>query len=629
MLLKSKLARMTSSFRPSEVIKFFPPPILFAVFLFAACSDHPRHESYGKHTLQKFASGAELDSVFAFDKTSGTVVYSNESGTQGLFSQNTRNSEPPKRLSTVGAWPKNPALSPGGRYISFFSTDQVTGAGESMLYLLDSATNKVSFIRATKGSNHVGRAVFTPDGKKLLYEYIHLDAKINKDEFRTVDVETLEDTSLFFGGATGSRAPVFSHDGRYIYFFSAGCIDRISTEGVSRERLGCLPAGGTLYPKDIGEPPVVSRDGTRILFTMHLEGCPRVGQLTTASGKVTMIDPGTCGLRPQFAGRNEELVTYINLPLDGNRVVKVLGENGGGARTLGFAEGITYSIAAEKEEIFAVTATPRMTRSLIRINVGSGSVSTVAKGEDVELEATLLGSLGTLEVTSFDGLVIPVRVFEPACRKSESGPTVLYIHGSPEGRDDVPPRLSREIGYLLGQGFRVVAPNYRGSTGHGDRLGGTWKREDQVRDLVATAAAITTRLRVPQSEIYVMGICYAAEYLLGDLVERIPRGLGGVIAWSGGMAPILRRTPDAPDMLLLLTARDGILEKMKSAASLVSEREWSKIVANKEMFVVNDSHMILSGSNRLIALNEVRKFIEHRSGVACEKESTEPEPGSP
>jgi len=86
---------------------------------------------------------------------------------------------------------------------------------------------------------------------------------------------------------------------------------------------------------------------------------------------------------------------------------------------------------------------------------------------------------------SFDGLSVPVFVYRP---KASDGPppVVVFVHGGPESQ--YLPVYNPAIQYMVANGFAVVAPNVRGSTGYGKRyahLDDVRLRLDSVQDLGA------------------------------------------------------------------------------------------------------------------------------------------------
>jgi dipeptidyl aminopeptidase/acylaminoacyl peptidase len=86
---------------------------------------------------------------------------------------------------------------------------------------------------------------------------------------------------------------------------------------------------------------------------------------------------------------------------------------------------------------------------------------------------------------SFDGESVPAFVYRPPGVEGQL-PVVVLVHGGPESQ--YTPVYHPIIQYLVGNGFGVVAPNVRGSTGYGKRyhhLDDIYKRLDSVADLGA------------------------------------------------------------------------------------------------------------------------------------------------
>src|SRR4051794_34764451 len=64
-------------------------------------------------------------------------------------------------------------------------------------------------------------------------------------------------------------------------------------------------------------------------------------------------------------------------------------------------------------------------------------------------------------------LIIPVYVFTPKNLKGKA-PLIVFVHGGVHG--DFETSYAHVIRELMGEGYVVVAPEYRGSTGYGDEL---------------------------------------------------------------------------------------------------------------------------------------------------------------
>ncbi len=102
--------------------------------------------------------------------------------------------------------------------------------------------------------------------------------------------------------------------------------------------------------------------------------------------------------------------------------------------------------------------------------------------EDIDLGSFRLPELIAFE--SFDGLEVPAFLYLPqGFERGEPVPFVVSFHGGPESQ--ARPSFSATTQYLVSQGYGVMVPNVRGSTGYGREyhmLDNYEKRWDSVRD---------------------------------------------------------------------------------------------------------------------------------------------------
>jgi dipeptidyl aminopeptidase/acylaminoacyl peptidase len=107
---------------------------------------------------------------------------------------------------------------------------------------------------------------------------------------------------------------------------------------------------------------------------------------------------------------------------------------------------------------------------------------TAADEQGIDLSEFPLPKLITYE--SFDGVEVPAFLFlPPGHERSKPIPFVAHYHGGPESQ--FRPWFSPLIQYLLANGFGIIQPNVRGSTGYGREfhmLDNYTNRWDSVRD---------------------------------------------------------------------------------------------------------------------------------------------------
>ncbi|GAC1457798.1 MAG: S9 family peptidase [Candidatus Limnocylindrales bacterium] len=120
-----------------------------------------------------------------------------------------------------------------------------------------------------------------------------------------------------------------------------------------------------------------------------------------------------------------------------------------------------------------------------------------------------LPSVETVSWRSFDGRPIPGFLLRQRGHEHERRPTVIQVHGGPEGQSR--PVWNALTVALVADGFHVLLPNVRGSTGYGrvyQSLDDVRLRMDSVRDLDAAAEWVAESGVAPAERIGVMGGSY-------------------------------------------------------------------------------------------------------------------------
>ncbi len=115
-----------------------------------------------------------------------------------------------------------------------------------------------------------------------------------------------------------------------------------------------------------------------------------------------------------------------------------------------------------------------------------------------------------VEWTSFDGLRIPGWYAVPRSSAPAAGfPAVMWVHGGPASQTRA--NFRADIQMLLSQGFAVLMPNARGSTGYGRaymEADEVEKRPDFLEDLAAGRAWLAAQPSIDPNRIGIMGQSY-------------------------------------------------------------------------------------------------------------------------
>ena len=113
---------------------------------------------------------------------------------------------------------------------------------------------------------------------------------------------------------------------------------------------------------------------------------------------------------------------------------------------------------------------------------------------------------------------IPAWFFKPPDKSNEPLPAVVVVHGGPEGQFQ--PLFTFFIQYLVNNGYAVLAPNVRGSTGYGkaySHLDDVEKRMDSVADLAHAAHWLKAQPGIDGERIVVYGGSYGGFMVLAAL----------------------------------------------------------------------------------------------------------------
>jgi dipeptidyl aminopeptidase/acylaminoacyl peptidase len=118
---------------------------------------------------------------------------------------------------------------------------------------------------------------------------------------------------------------------------------------------------------------------------------------------------------------------------------------------------------------------------------------------------------------TFDERSIPAWLYKPAAAAARL-PVVVIVHGGPESQ--FVPYFHFLVQYLLHQGYAVLAPNVRGSTGYGktySQLDNVRKRMDSVADLAHAAHWLRQQPELDPERIAVYGGSYGGFMVLAAL----------------------------------------------------------------------------------------------------------------
>ena len=294
----------------------------------------------------------------------------------------------------------------------------------SHLYLFDVTTKKSEPL--TTGTLNETSPAWSPDGKQIAFIRRHgegdVDKLPNQDVFVVEARSGAQPRRLTATTAEESGRLAWSPDGRFIAYQLG---DELKYSAYDQAQLAVIPSAG-------GEPRVLTSSLDRPVSSASWSAD---GQSLT----VVVVDDRAQYLArvPAAGGRVEKLI-------DGRRVVNSPSAGSDGSFV------VLASTATELPEVHALE---------------NGKLRRLTK-HNAWLDGVLLGTTEDFTSTSRDGTEVHGLIVKPPTYTAgRRYPTVLRIHGGPNGQDEHSFHFEREL--FAANGYVVYAVNYRGSNGRG------------------------------------------------------------------------------------------------------------------------------------------------------------------
>jgi dipeptidyl aminopeptidase/acylaminoacyl peptidase len=433
----------------------------------------------------------------------------------------------PMQLTVSNQRQANIAWSPKGRWIAYNSDDD--GNEQWDLFLVSTSNGQVVNLTNTPEVSEEG-AVWSPDGEKLAFS---VKPKQSPNyEIDTIEILTKKITHITTGtpGNLSNSNPIWSHDGKWIVFTQEDAAGKNSNIFIAGAEGG---KATNLTPHE-GEQNFqasdISPDGKTVLITSNAaNGYQNAALLDIATKKITWLTHDKWEINSGKFSPDGKHVTWT-ANIDGNQDIYLYDIASHQAHVLPIAKGINSLAGAE-------TAFTRDSERLLYSHNGPNAPNDLwsysfATRKSSQITHSLVGGVRSEDMVepflihypSKDGkFQISAFVYVPYnAEKNSKNAAIVYIHGGPTSQ--TVNSFNRSVQYLVNQGYFVIAPNYRGSTGYGKEfedanlhdMGG-----GDLEDVISANEWIKKSGFIDPKKVAVMGGSYGG-YLTMMAVTKAP-----------------------------------------------------------------------------------------------------------
>ncbi len=514
-----------------------------------------------------------------------------------------------RRMAAAAPGLGQPALSPDGRYVSYLA--QSGADAKAQIMVLDRRGGEPQALTAVTGA--IKEYQWSPDGTRIVLGLEPGDAPAagegkgaaapppivvdrlhfkqdesgyltagDREQLFLLDVKTRALTALTHDLRFDDSGPVWSPDGRRIAFVSTRESD---PDRSGREELYVIDARADANAHRVADFDAPTRqqllwpaDGRDIVFTVGAEARlaayaqDRLAAVSWVDGRMRMLGGAfDRAVSHPVPGADADSVGVLAED-DGSQVPVSIPRAGGPPVAAPLKGHMVTDQCAAAGHTFVVAATDTTAPEVHALE--QGRLRRLSDHNDALMGALALGAVEDLAFPGAGGdevhglLTLPLG-YRPGMRY----PTLLWIHGGPNGQDghgldfsSYPLALERQ--FFAAHGYAVLAVNYHGSSGRGaafaSSIVGDWGNRE-VRDLLAAVDEVVRRGIADPQRLGIGGWSYGG--ILTDYAIATDARFGAAISGAG-----------SANQVSMFGADQYILQyNAELGAPWVHEADWVKI----------------------------------------------------
>jgi dipeptidyl aminopeptidase/acylaminoacyl peptidase len=434
----------------------------------------------------------------------------------------------PTQLTVSDQRQTAPTWSPDGNWIAYQS--DYDGDEQWDIFLVSPKTGKVVNLTQTREIEETN-PTWSPDGRYLAYEVKPKASAAVEIDIYDMMMREVKHLTTNTPQDKRNANPIWSRDGKFVVYTqeqAKGTDSNIFIADVATGRSTLLtPHDGEqlLFANDVSPTPI--KDGRQILVTSNTSnGYDNVGLLTVGTkgelngvftpGEIKWLTKDKWEIRGHEFSPDGKQITF-SANVDGNEDIYLYDLATGKSTAIPIPKGVNEP--AGGHSAFSTDGSRLLYYHNGPTAPGDLWIYHLASGKSQQITHSLVGGIRSEDMVepylvhypSRDGKwTISAFLYLPFnMARNGQNAAIVYIHGGPTSQ--TMNAFNRFVQFAVNQGYMVLAPNYRGSTGYGKEfqqanlfdMGG-----GDLQDVLAGVDWIKQTGHLDPKKIAVMGASY-------------------------------------------------------------------------------------------------------------------------
>ncbi len=507
--------------------------VFFCGILGMSCTAQPSQEDE-QQVASLLSKGEYIPDIATFLQIGGCSPAGYTWDGQDVYFSSSMSGEPQTYRITDEGWPYQLTTFEDGIdffVLSYSGAMAIVGAStggseQSQLFLMDTETGRVMQLTQAEDIQY-GSVAWAKDDKSIFFR----SNEENKRDFfiYQMDIETSEYQKIF--GDTAEVAGYLAiadlaHDDSkmIIYRFTSNVDDELYMLDLASGEYQQLTEddGDVLYYS-----PTLMPDGETIWLTCNNneDGIQRLARMTVGSPDVEFVEDGWLDSRWEVDGlgfsRDYKYMQAV-INEEGYARLKIREVESGRELPSPPVDGIVSGAMFDKNGICVFSFnSPTRAPDVWKWNPGNEELEQLTFSIYAGIDRDLFSEPQLIHYTSFDGLEVPAFLYlPPDYKEGESIPFIVDAHGGPEGQ--FRPYFQRNIQYFILNGYGLLCPNPRGSSGYGRdylNMDNYKKRKHSLMDYKAGVEWLIEKGYTQKGMIGIRGGSYGGYVVLGMITE--------------------------------------------------------------------------------------------------------------